>query len=113
MKRLPIALLLLLRFLWQVVSAGVTTAWLIVSPTNRPRGDLVRMRYENLSEFGVTVLGCMVTLTPGTTTIDVDPERGELLLHMLDARDAAGAIVEIRRQFVAPLQQLFPAGGRA
>lgn len=107
--RLLVALMLLLRFLWQVIVSGAVTAWLIVRPGRRPRPGLVRMRYSNLSDAGVAIMGCLISLTPGTTTIDIDPERGELLLHMLDVEDAAGAVDGIRREFEAPLQRLCPA----
>ena len=100
---------LLLRFVFQVVTSGLTTAWSIVRPGRRPTPGLVRMRYDNLSEFGVTVMGCMITLTPGTTTIDIDTERQELLLHLLDARNPVRTITKIRRQFEVPLQRMYPA----
>jgi len=99
---------LLLRFLFQVVTSGLTTAWSIVRPGQRLTPGLVRMRYGNLSEFGVTVMGCMITLTPGTTTIDIDTERQELLLHLLDTSDPGRTIRKIRQQFETPLQRMFP-----
>lgn len=108
--KLLTALALLLRFLWQVIVSGVTTAWLIVRPGRRPRPGLVRMRYHDLSDVGVSIMGCLISLTPGTTTIDIDTGRGELLLHMLDAEHAAAAVDSIRREFEAPLQRLCPAG---
>lgn len=100
---------LLLRFLFQVVVSGLTTAWSIVRPGRRLSPGLIRMRYDNLSEFGVTVMGCMITLTPGTTTIDIDAERQELLLHLLDAGNPERTIRKIRKQFEVPLQRMFPA----
>jgi multisubunit Na+/H+ antiporter MnhE subunit len=99
---------LLLRFLLQVVTSGLTTAWSIVRPGRRLSPGLIRMRYDNLSEFGVTVMGCMITLTPGTTTIDIDTERQELLLHLLDASHPVRTIKKIRNQFEAPLQRMYP-----
>lgn len=101
---------LLLRFLFQVVTSGLTTAWSIVRPGRRPTPGLIRMRYDNLSEFGVTVMGAMITLTPGTTTIDIDTEQQELLLHLLDASSPTRTINKIRVQFERPLQRMFPAG---
>lgn len=100
------------RFLWQLIVSGFTTAWWIIRPGRRPVPALVRMRYSNLDDVGVTVLGCLISLTPGTTTVDVDTARGELLLHMLDASDPAGAVAGIRKEFEAPLQRLFPAKER-
>ena len=104
-----IALILLLRFLFEVLRSGIATAWLIVRPGRRPQPCLVRMRYENLDDWGVSILACMLTLTPGTTAIDIDGERGELLIHLLDDSDVEGALAGIHQAFELPLRRLFPA----
>lgn len=106
--RTVIALVLLLRFLGQVIRSGLTTSWLIVRPSARPVSGLVRMRYHDLSDVGVTILASMITLTPGTTAIDIDTERGQLLLHLLDMSDPTDTVARIRTQFERPLQRLFP-----
>jgi multisubunit Na+/H+ antiporter MnhE subunit len=111
--KLAIALLLLLRFLLEVAKSGLATAWLILRPGARPRPGLVRMRYQGLSDTGVSLLGCMMTLTPGTTVIDIDSERQELLVHLLDDSDPAAVVANVRHSFEAPLRRLFPAGGQA
>ena len=100
---------LLATFLWQIVTSGVTTAWLILRPGARPQPALVRMRFSGLDETGAALLGCMITLTPGTTTIDIDMERGEMLLHLLDGADPAAAVSAVRSDFEQPLRRLFPA----
>ena len=112
MSRVLIAVALLARFLWQVLVSGLATAWLIVRPGRRPRPALIRMRFERLNETGAALLGCMLTLTPGTTTIDIDMERGEMLIHLLDDTDPAAAVAGIRKQFESSLQRLFPAAGK-
>lgn len=109
MNRLAIAISLLATFLWQIVTSGVTTAWLILRPGARPVPALVRMRFSNLDETGAALLGCMITLTPGTTTIDIDMARGEMLLHLLDGADPAAALASVHTSFEQPLQALFPA----
>jgi multisubunit Na+/H+ antiporter MnhE subunit len=108
-RRSVIAVVLSARFLWQVVLSGASTAWQIVRPGRRPQPALARMRFSGLDETGAALLGCMVTLTPGTTTIDIDMQRGEILLHMLDGSDPAAVVAGIHRQFETRLQQLFPA----
>lgn len=113
MMRAATALMLLLRFLGQVIRCGLTTSWLIVRPATRPVSGLVRMHYHDLSDVGVTLLASMITLTPGTTAIDIDSERGQLLLHLLDMSDPAGTVARIRSQFERPLQRLFPDRSQA
>jgi len=112
--RAAIALSLLATFLWQVVASGVTTAWLIVRPGSRPQPALVRMKFAGLNETGAALLGCMMTLTPGTTAIDIDMDRGEILLHLLDGSDPAAALASVHDDFERPLRALFPSPrGRA
>lgn len=106
--KLLIALGLLLRFVFEVLRSGVATAWLIVRPGPRVNPCLVRMPYENLDDWGVSILACMLTLTPGTTAIDVDSERRELLIHLLDDSDVEGALAGIHHSFELPLRRLFP-----
>lgn len=107
-RRLLIALRLLAVFLWQIVTSGVTTAWLIVRPGSRPTPALVRMKFEGLNETGASLLACMMTLTPGTTAIDIDMARGEMLVHLLDGADPAAALASAHEDFERPLRELFP-----
>ena len=102
------ALSLLLRFPLDVAISGGATAWLILSggPTRQP--GLVRLTYdEGLSETGAILLGLLITLTPGTTTLDLDPVRRELLLHVLDSAQAEATLETIRRHFEPPVRALF------
>jgi len=104
---------LVLVFLADVVLSGLSTAWLIVRPGPRPTPGLLRMPFSGLDGRGAAVLGGLITLTPGTTTLDIELDvetgRGELLLHLLDASDTEAATRSIRRRFEAPLREIFPA----
>lgn len=106
--RALVAVGLLLRFVGQVLLSGFDTAWQIVRLDRRPTPRFIRMAYGPMTPRGAAILGSMITLTPGTTTLDIDAERRELLLHMLDGRDPSGAVAGIRRHFEAPLLRLFP-----
>ncbi len=110
MERIGQAIVLLGVFLMQVVSGGLSTAWTIVSPRIRPEPRIVRVRYEGVSVTGAALLACLVTLTPGETVIDFDPEHQELLLHVLNGRDPAGVIADIHNRFERPLRVVFPGG---
>lgn len=98
-------------FLWEVLYSGLTTAWLILRPGGPPAPGFVRVPFSGLSRVGAALLGGLITLTPGTTTLDVDYEREELLLHLLDASDPAQAARDIHQSFEAPLRKLFPREG--
>lgn len=111
MTRMLAIIGLLLRFVRAIFISGLQTVAVILR-SGRPGGApppvaLVRVRFAPMSEPGVALLGSMVSLTPGTTTIDIDMERRELLLHVLDASDTDALVAGIRQDFEPGLRRLF------
>ena len=52
----------------------------------------------------VTLLGTLLTLTPGTQALDYDEEQGLLYIHALDARrreDVTDILIELERRLLA------------
>ncbi len=111
MRKLAAALGLAVRFVIAVVVAGFTTIGVILKSGRPGRPPppvaLLRVGFAPMSEEGAALLGCMVSLTPGTTTIDVDLARHELLVHALDASDPEALLASIRRDFEPGLVTLF------
>jgi multisubunit Na+/H+ antiporter MnhE subunit len=109
MRRAAAAGILLLRFFWQVFVSGVTTARIVLRRGPPPQAGLIRMGFAPMSETGTALLGCLITLTPGTTVIDIDVERHEMLLHLLDLSEAEATVESIREEFERYLTLLFGA----
>ena len=109
MSKLPVLLLLL----WRLASAMLISAWatsrIILGSSDAPRRGFARFAYDDLDEAGVVLLAALVTLTPGTSTVDIDPIRRELLLHVLDSDDIETTLSALRRDFLLPLRSLFGA----
>lgn len=114
MRRIGAAVLLTYRFLVAVVVSGVQTVAVIARASlgerRPPPAAFLRVRFAPMSAQGAALLGCMVTLTPGTTTIDIDMDRHELLVHVLDASDTDAVVEGIRRDFEPGLVALFGEG---
>ncbi|MDJ0740594.1 MAG: Na+/H+ antiporter subunit E [Gammaproteobacteria bacterium] len=111
MPRLLAAAGLSLRFVRAVFLSGLQTVAVILK-SGRPGGTpppvaLVRVRFAPMSARGAALLGSLVSLTPGTTTIDIDLERRELLLHVLDASDTDALVAGIRQDFEPGIRALF------
>jgi multisubunit Na+/H+ antiporter MnhE subunit len=103
MRRLNAAIVLLLRFLWAVAVSGTQTLRIIMSSSpglgDRSPASFVRVRFAPLDASGAAILGCMITLTPGTTVIDIDLDEREMVVHMLDAREAESLVRSIQLAF--------------
>lgn len=110
MRRVIASIVLLLNFIKEVTVSGWMTAGIILAGQRGLHPGLVRMPYGDLDARAATLLAALITLTPGTTTIDIDLQRREFLLHLLDARQAEATLTGIRRNFLVPIHTLF---GRA
>jgi multisubunit Na+/H+ antiporter MnhE subunit len=107
MVRLKAAILLLMRlFIAMFLSAWTTSRTILLDSSAGHRG-CVRFHYGDLNERGVILLAAIITLTPGTSTLDIDRTSHELLLHVLDTRDLDEALGELRTKFLTPARVLF------
>lgn len=111
MGKLIAAVVLLLRFLKAVVVSGYQTVLVILRASlgarTPPPVAFLKVRFAPMSAQGAALLGCMITLTPGTTTLDIDMEKREIYMHVLDASDTNALVQGIREDFEPGLIALF------
>lgn len=60
---------------------------------------------EGLTKLEVLVLTHCITLTPGTTSVEISPDFTTLTVHALDASDVEGIVEGIRNDFEIPIQR--------
>jgi multisubunit Na+/H+ antiporter MnhE subunit len=92
-------------FLREVVVANLQVAWIVVQPKMPIRPAFVVLPLELRDDLQVTALADMITLTPGTLTVDVAPDRSALYVHCLAAADPDAVRAQIKRQFETPLAE--------
>lgn len=66
---------------WQLIAISLTR------PVRRLQPRIITYDVRGLTQLEVLLLSHSISLTPGTTTIDIDAARGRLVLHALDAPD--------------------------
>lgn len=93
--------------LWDIIIANLTVARLILGPTARLRPTFIRLPLELRHEFAIVVLANTLSLTPGTVSSDLSPDRRTLLIHVLDVEDPEQIIARIKQRYEKPLQEIF------
>lgn len=106
MKRLAATLLLAWLFARDLARGGWATLRAILA-RRTARSGLARVAYGDLPESAALLLGVLVSLTPGATTVDIDPQRREFLLHLLDLDQEEAVRRTIQEEFARPLAILF------
>ncbi|HEY5880411.1 MAG TPA: Na+/H+ antiporter subunit E [Nakamurella sp.] len=77
-------LVLIARFLWDVVVASVHVAWLAVRP-RPPESRVTQVQLASDSDLLEALTGMAVSLVPGSLIIDADSGTRSLTIHVLDA----------------------------
>jgi multicomponent Na+:H+ antiporter subunit E len=74
-------------FLWECLKANIDVAYRVIHPDLKIRPGTFKIRTSLKSSIGITFLANSITLTPGTTTVDIDRERGLLYVHCIYIKD--------------------------
>jgi multicomponent K+:H+ antiporter subunit E len=113
-RRWDVALRLALVLLRDIAMSNIDVARRILGPEAaiQPRFVWVPLTLRN--PHGVLTLAGMITMTPGTISAELSPDRRHLLVHALhvDGGDegAAQLVATIKRRYEQPLIQIFDHG---
>jgi len=99
------ALRLLGVVLADIIVANIEVGRQVIGPPDRLRPDFLEVPLDIADPFIASLLGSIVSLTPGTVSIEID--RGVLLVHALHVTDAAEAVARIKSRYEAPLRKVF------
>jgi multicomponent Na+:H+ antiporter subunit E len=72
-------------FFWAMARANLDVAYRVI--TGRIRPGIVRLSPGLSTDLGVTLLANSITLTPGTLSVDVDEEKGDLFVHWINVTE--------------------------
>ena len=68
---------------------------------------IVAVPLDLTSDAGITVLANLITLTPGTLSLDVSPDRRTLWVHALDVADPDAFRREVKEGFERRVKEVF------
>ncbi|MEO1092783.1 MAG: Na+/H+ antiporter subunit E [Pseudomonadota bacterium] len=83
---------LVLFFLYDLVRSSVGVIWDIITPEMLARPRMIEVPLDAESDLAIMLTANLVSLTPGTLSIDVSPDRKRLLVHAMFA-DAPDEVV--------------------
>ncbi|MGD8644357.1 MAG: Na+/H+ antiporter subunit E [Chromatiales bacterium] len=93
--------------LWDIAVANLAVARLVLGPLRRLSPAFVFVPLDIDDELAITILASIISLTPGTVSVDVTDDRRRLLVHCLDAPDQSELIGQIKQRYERPLKEIF------
>lgn len=95
------------RVIMDIVIANWAVARRVIGPLHRLESAFVDIPLDLRDPFAATVLASIVSLTPGTVSVDIDRERWVLRLHALDVPDPGALIGKIKHRYEMPMREIF------
>lgn len=98
----------LLFYVWEVVLSNVRVAIDVLRPRSRSSPAFLAIPVDGLSDTQITLLANLITMTPGTLSIDVSDDRSTLYIHAMFVGDADAARRSIETSLVRRVKAVIP-----
>jgi len=76
-------------FLRELIWASLRITWDILTPRHRMRPAILAIPLDVKTDLEITTLANLITLTPGTLSLDVSSDRKVLYIHAVYVHDVA------------------------
>ena len=104
--KVPSVLSFIAFFIYDLVKSNIIVAWDVLTPTHKMRPGVIAYPLELESDGGITLFANLISVTPGTLSLDVSTDHKVLYIHVmyLDDEDAVRRDIKtLERRIIAML----------
>ena len=106
-RNYPQLVRLFVRVVFDIVRSNIAVARLILRRDCHANSGFVAIPLTLTDHYGLAVLACIITSTPGTIWVSHDSGASILLIHVLNLVDEQTWIDSIKRRYEQPLLEIF------
>ncbi len=107
LTRAVLAVKFVVIFTWEVILANINIAIVVLSPKPKMEPGIIALPLDVKTDGEITLLANMITLTPGTLSLDVSNDRKILYVHAVHASDPEKTKREIKEGFETLVHEVF------
>jgi len=96
-------------FFYELLMSAIKVAMIVVSPRLREklRPGIIAVPLDVKSNAEITLLANLITLTPGTLSIDLSEDRSKLFVHVLTLDTPEAVIADIKGGFEKKIREVY------
>ena len=99
---------LALFFLYDLVVSSFQVAWDVLTPTHLSKPVILEMPLDVESDLEILLVTNLISLTPGTLSLNVRPDRKTLVVHsMFGAEDPDAEIAKLKNGMERMVREVF------
>ncbi|MGL4405758.1 MAG: Na+/H+ antiporter subunit E [Notoacmeibacter sp.] len=106
-RRIRLVLSLVKLFLYELIMSAISVARLVMRPNMNLQSGIFAYETELKKDGHITLLANLITLTPGTLTVDVSDDKQTLYIHAVDCSDLEATRRSIRNGFERKIKEAF------
>lgn len=74
-------------FIWELILANLRVAYDVLTPAHRSKPGVIAIPLDAETDAEITILANLITLTPGTLSLDISADRKVLYIHAMFIED--------------------------
>ena len=98
-RRIRAVAILLAVFLWDIVTASLGVARIVLAPRIRTNPAIIVVPVALERPWAIALYASFTSLTPGSTCLHVSEDRRRLYVHLLDVADADASAERFKRLY--------------
>lgn len=95
-QRVPRVIAFVFFFLWQVLKSNARVAWEVLTPGLQIKPGVIAIPLKASTDIEITIFANLITLTPGTLSLDVSDDRRVLYIHAMYLDDEDALLEDIK-----------------
>lgn len=98
-NRVPKTIFFIFFFLYELIKANIEVAYDVVTPRHFMKPGIVKIPLDAKTDMEITLLANLISLTPGTLSLDVSDDKKVLYVHGMYVKDKSEFIANIKNGF--------------
>ena len=98
---------LLLYFIYDLLMSSFRVAWDVLTPTDYSNPQIIEMPLDVESDIEILLVTNLISLTPGTLSLDVTPDRKTFIVHAMFADDPDEVIASLKNGMERMVKEVF------
>jgi multicomponent Na+:H+ antiporter subunit E len=86
-QKLPLFFSFLVYYAWELLKSNAVILYEISTPGLRIRPGVIGIPIRARTDLEITILANLITMTPGTLSLDISPDRRTLYIHAMYIHD--------------------------
>lgn len=101
------SLRLALYFVYELLVSSLQVAWTVLTPWNKPNSAILEMPLDVKSDVEILLVSSLISLTPGTLSLDVSEDRKILFVHAMFGDDPDASVSQLKGGMERLVKEVF------